>query len=173
MIIICKSCNKNFNVPQNAIPKEGRLVQCSSCGNKWVQFPQVSKRVDTKISKRVDAKKSIKPVSVKKTPKKRTVKRSGPTIYSSEYLEKKHGIKIKDTSNTSKKRTAKKEVKTSLGFYSVFLITIIFLTAFLGVLNLNKEIVILNLPVTEKYINYLFENINIIWIIFKDIVTIY
>ena len=37
----------------------------------------------------------------------------------------------------------------------------------------NKEIVILNLPVTEKYINYLFENINIIWIIFKDIVTIY
>ena len=142
MIIICKSCNKNFNVPQNAIPKEGRLVQCSSCGNKWVQFPEVSKKVDTK--------KSIKPVSVKKTPKKRTVKRSGPTIYSSEYLEKKHGIKIKDTSNTSKTRTAKKEVKTSLGFYSVFLITIIFLTAFLGVLNLNKELVISNLPVTEK-----------------------
>ena len=165
MIVICKSCNKNFNVPQNAIPKEGRLVQCSSCGNKWVQFPEVSKKVDTK--------KSIKPVSVKKTPKKRTVKRSGPTIYSSEYLEKKHGIKIKDTSNTSKTRTAKKEVKTSLGFYSVFLITIIFLTAFLGVLNLNKELVISNLPVTEKYINYLFENINIIWIIFKDIVTIY
>ena len=165
MIIICKSCNKNFNVPQNAIPKEGRLVQCSSCGNKWVQFPEVSKKVDIK--------KSIKPVSVKKTPKKRTVKRSGPTIYSSEYLEKKHGIKIKDTSNTSKTRTAKKEVKTSLGFYSVFLITIIFLTAFLGVLNLNKELVISNLPVTEKYINYLFENINIIWIIFKDIVTIY
>ena len=165
MIITCKSCNKNFNVPQNAIPKEGRLVQCSSCGNKWVQFPEVSKKVDTK--------KRIKPVSVKKTPKKRTVKRSGPTIYSSEYLEKKHGIKIKDTSNTSKKRTAKKEVKTSLGFYSVFLITIIFLTAFLGVLNLNKELVISNLPVTEKYINYLFENINIIWIIFKDIVTIY
>ena len=165
MIIICKSCNKNFNVPQNAIPKEGRLVQCSSCGNKWVQFPEVSKKVDTK--------KSIKPVSVKKTPKKRTVKRSGPTIYSSEYLEKKHGIKIKDTSNTSKTRTAKKEVKTSLGFYSVFLITIIFLTAFLGVLNLNKELVISNLPVTEKYINYLFENINIIWIIFKDIVSIY
>ena len=165
MIIICKSCNKNFNVPQNAIPKEGRLVQCSSCGNKWVQFPEVSKKVDTK--------KSIKHVSVKKTPKKRTVKRSGPTIYSSEYLEKKHGIKIKDTSNTSKTRTAKKEVKTSLGFYSVFLITIIFLTAFLGVLNLNKELVISNLPVTEKYINYLFENINIIWIIFKDIVAIY
>ena len=69
MIIICKSCNKNFNVPQNAIPKEGRLVQCSSCGNKWVQFPEVSKKVDTK--------KSIKPVSLKKTP---TIKRSGPTI---------------------------------------------------------------------------------------------
>ena len=75
--------------------------------------------------------------------------------------------------NKTKKRTTKKKIKTSLSFYGVFLITIIFLTAFLGVLNLNKEIVILNLPVTEKYINYLFENINIIWIIFKDIVTIY
>ena len=39
MIIQCKACNKSFNVPDNAITASGRLVQCSSCGNKWTQFP--------------------------------------------------------------------------------------------------------------------------------------
>ena len=39
MIIECNSCNKKFNVPDNAIPATGRLVQCSNCGNKWTQYP--------------------------------------------------------------------------------------------------------------------------------------
>ena len=39
MILECKSCQKKFLVPDNAITSSGRLVQCSSCGNKWTQFP--------------------------------------------------------------------------------------------------------------------------------------
>ena len=39
MILSCKSCEKKFVVPDNAIGASGRLVQCSSCGNKWKQFP--------------------------------------------------------------------------------------------------------------------------------------
>ena len=31
--------SKKFIVPDNAITSAGRLVQCSSCGNKWTQFP--------------------------------------------------------------------------------------------------------------------------------------
>ena len=30
-------------VPDNAITNAGRLVQCSSCGNKWTQFPVIEK----------------------------------------------------------------------------------------------------------------------------------
>ena len=40
MIPKCKSCNKKFLVPDNAITSSGRLVQCSSCGNKWTQYPK-------------------------------------------------------------------------------------------------------------------------------------
>ena len=40
MILECKSCQKKFLVPDNAIPSSGRLVQCSSCGNKWTQYPE-------------------------------------------------------------------------------------------------------------------------------------
>ena len=39
MILECKSCSKKFLVPDSAITSNGRLVQCSSCGNKWTQFP--------------------------------------------------------------------------------------------------------------------------------------
>ena len=39
MIIICPKCSKKFQVPDNAIPKVGRTVQCSSCSNEWMQYP--------------------------------------------------------------------------------------------------------------------------------------
>ena len=48
MILECKSCQKKFIVPDNAITNAGRLVQCSSCGNKWTQFPITKKEVINK-----------------------------------------------------------------------------------------------------------------------------
>ena len=39
MIIQCKTCDKKFNVPDAAIVAGGRLVQCSSCGSQWTQYP--------------------------------------------------------------------------------------------------------------------------------------
>tara|TARA_B100001741_G_C16276155_1_gene470060 strand:+ start:39 stop:476 length:438 start_codon:yes stop_codon:yes gene_type:complete len=35
MIIICPSCEKKFEINQNLIPKEGRLLQCGFCDEKW------------------------------------------------------------------------------------------------------------------------------------------
>ena len=49
MILSCNSCEKKFVVPDDAIGKSGRLVQCSSCGNKWKQFPI---KTDIKIKKK-------------------------------------------------------------------------------------------------------------------------
>ena len=53
-----------------------------------------------------------KPVLVKlgdkrPKPKKKIKKNEGPTIYSSEYLEKKHGIKIQSSEKTSSKKYKK------------------------------------------------------------------
>ena len=116
MILECKSCQKKFIVPDNAIPGAGRLVQCSSCGNKWTQFPvtkEVIKKFTTPSPKKETIKKPTKvPPKVKREnvfsmpiKKKRIVKKkTGPSIYSKEYLEKKHGIKIDgNTSSISKK----------------------------------------------------------------------
>ena len=35
MIIECPNCNKKFEIDQNLVPKEGRLLQCGSCSHKW------------------------------------------------------------------------------------------------------------------------------------------
>ena len=42
-----------------------------------------------------------------------------------------------------------------------------------GILNLTSEIIIYNFPVTEVYIEYLFENLNNFWILFKDTFNLY
>ena len=84
MIIQCNSCDKKFSVPDGAITQAGRLVQCSSCGNKWTQYPlkQTPEIVKTP------------PIVTKAAPKKKTQKRKGPVPYSKEYMQEKWGTSI-------------------------------------------------------------------------------
>ena len=35
MIISCENCSKKFDVDDNLIPENGRMLQCSSCDHKW------------------------------------------------------------------------------------------------------------------------------------------
>ena len=35
MIISCQNCSKKFDVEDNLIPENGRMLQCSSCDHKW------------------------------------------------------------------------------------------------------------------------------------------
>ena len=90
-------------------------------------------------------------------------------IYSKEYLEKKHGIKINEKfSKTSKVVKTKKNQQSYFGFYSYLILSIITVSFLVGILNLTKEIIIFNFPFTEIYIEYLFENLNNFKIMFKD-----
>ena len=71
MILSCNSCEKKFVVPDSAISASGRLVQCSSCGNKWKQYPINEDKVSL-----VQKTKSLKKISqtTKQKPKKKTKK---------------------------------------------------------------------------------------------------
>ncbi len=168
MILECKSCQKKFLVPDNAIPASGRLVQCSSCGNKWTQFP-----LKTKISKSpkvVQIEKTEKKIFKQPQKKKKTKKKVGPSIYSREYLEKKHGINL-DAKNLNTKE--KKEIKSktsSFGFYSYFVILVISIISVFGILNLTKEMIIFNFPFLEIYIDYLYENLNNFRVLFQSLI---
>ena len=158
MILSCNSCEKKFVVPDNAISATGRLVQCSSCGNKWTQFPikKETKKQDkyTKVnlpSKKIQA-------STKKA-KKNTKKRSGPNLYSPEYLAKKHGIIIHENTTSRNNRNAN-DLKTNLGFYSFLLVSIVLIIAGLRILYFIQDIVVQKFPSSKIYIDYLFESLN-------------
>ena len=56
MIIQCESCSRKFQVKDEDIPKEGRMVQCSNCSQKWLQVPtkiqsSITPDTDEKVSK--------------------------------------------------------------------------------------------------------------------------
>ena len=150
MIVNCNSCQKKFVVPDSAITESGRLVECGSCGNKWTQYPVKEKPI-------LKTKKS-KPIKIKKNKKK-------INLYSEEYLKKKHGLVIKKSTVHLEKKTK------SFGFYGYMITTVIFFIAIFGILNLSRDVLILNYPTTETYINDLYEVIDIIKITFTELVN--
>ena len=172
MILECKSCQKKFLVPDNAITSSGRLVQCSSCGNKWTQFPIKEAVGKTKIISAKIKKEKIFNQTEKK--KKKIKKKSGPSIYSKEYLEKKHGIKLDENKiKVSKTKNINNNSQSYFGFYGYLILFIFTLTLLIGIINLTKEILIFNFPFTEVYVEYLFENLKNFNTLFKDILGIY
>ncbi|MDB9795924.1 zinc-ribbon domain-containing protein [Pelagibacteraceae bacterium] len=152
MLLNCNSCQKKFIVPDSAITQSGRLVQCGSCGNKWTQYP-----IKNIPSKKTNVEKKTKPKK---------------NLYTAEYLKKKHGIVINETkTKTDNILKRHKGGKKSFGFYSYIVILLVFFFSLFGILNLTKEIIILQYPITEIYINYLYEVIDIIKISVTEFVN--
>ena len=170
MIIQCNSCDKKFNEPDSAITAKGRLVQCSSCENQWTQYP-VAKNLE---------KATEKTNKTNKLSRQRKKKTKNIDVYSEEYLQKKHGIKIIDPSsarvksnkNKSESKLAKK-INIGFGFYNYLITFIIVSLTLFGFLNLTKNIIIYNYPFLEIYINYFYETLNNLNLIISDIVSNY
>jgi predicted Zn finger-like uncharacterized protein len=170
MILNCNSCEKKFVVPDHAISAEGRVVQCGSCGNKWRQFPINNEANKINVEKRIDVKKTTKIPKLQKPKKKKQKKTREIDLYSPAYLEKKHGITLKDT-KIKNDNISKKE--GSFGFYnSLILFIFIVITVSRG-LYFFQEYIVLKLPFTEFYLDYFFENIRNIFEICKNLVFNY
>ena len=170
MIIQCESCQKKFVVPDSAITPKGRLVQCSSCGNKWTQYP--IKRKSPKIA-------NVKNITKQSKQKVKRKKTSGIDVYSDEYLQKKHGIKIIDPSSSnlktkvSSQNKIRKKGSVSFGFFN-YVITISILSIFfVGILNFERSRLSRKFPFLEPYIEGFFETLNNFKIIFIDFITSY
>ena len=176
MIIECTSCQKKFNVPDSAITSAGRLVQCSSCGNQWTQYPLKTKTI---IKKSVPA-----PTKTKITKAKTIKKKSGPAPYSREYMQQKWGTSLenyavsKGLSNKIKKLVKTKKIqkqkspqileKVGYGFFN-YLITISVLSIFIiGILNFERGRITRKFPMLEPYIDHFFEALEIFKIIILD-----
>ena len=179
MIIECTACSKKFSVPDSAIDINGRLVQCSSCGNKWTQYP-------IKIQNRI--KKTNKPSNVqpKKIKSKKIIKKS-PAPYSKEYMQQKWGSSInnyaidKDLSKKTKKvsglkkkdRKIEKKERPDIGFgFFNYIISISVISLFLlGILNFERSRLSRKFPAIEPYIDGFYETLENFKILIIDLVS--
>jgi predicted Zn finger-like uncharacterized protein len=177
MILTCNSCGKKFVVPDSAITASGRMVQCGSCGNKWKQFPE--REVENTQSAARPKKVVSRPQSIQqKIQKPKKIKRTAPkkpreiSLYSPEYLAKKHGIDIKHA-QPEKKISKQEKGKVSFGFYNSLIVFIFFVIALSRILYFSQEFIISNIPASEYYLNYFFESIRNVFEIWKNLVTSY
>ena len=167
MILSCNSCEKKFVVPDQAVTAAGRIVQCGSCGNKWKQFPVKNEVNDNAPVKKIDNKKISKKSRIKKKPVKKT---RDINLYSPEYLAKKHGITLDDVYSDNKSISNK---KVSFGFYNSLILFIVLIIALSKSLYFFQDFIVLNLPFTEFYLDYFFENIRNIFEIWKNLISNY
>ena len=177
MILTCNSCGKKFVVPDNAITVSGRMVQCGSCGNKWKQFPLAGVEKTQSITRKKKVVSRTQPVQPKiQKPKK--IKRAAPkktreiSLYSPEYLAKKHGIKINDA-QPEKKINKQEKGKVSFGFYNSLIVFIFLAVALSRILYFSQDLIISYIPATEYYLEYFFESIRNIFEIWKNLITNY
>ena len=87
MIIDCPKCSKKFNIADNLIPEEGRLLKCGKCENTWFYNKKEKiintenneiKEIDnekTQITKELQKEPKIKKKKIN-NPKKITIKQS-------------------------------------------------------------------------------------------------
>ena len=177
MIITCNCGEKKFTLPDNTIPASGRLEQCGFCGLKWKQFPvgevknpQTISQPQKIVSKPQPVQQKIqKPKKVKKTTPK---KQREISLYSPEYLAKKHGIKINDV-QPEKNFSKQEKRKVSFGFYNSRIVFIFFVIALSRILYFSQGFIISNIPASEYYLNYFFESIRNIFEIWKNLISNY
>ena len=168
MILNCNSCGKKFVVPDSAITSAGRMVQCGSCGNKWKQFPTktAGKAINPTEPKTVKTK-IQKPKKIKKSGLKKTREIS---LYSPEYLAKKHGIRISDIKPQKIIGQTKKE-SINFGLYNSLILFIVLIIFTSRILYFSQDFITEIFPISKFYLNYFFETIKNFFEIWKDLIT--
>ena len=144
MIISCEKCNKKFEISDNLIPDEGRLLQCGSCSHKWHYTPEKT----IKLTEEIDAVSTN--TKVKNTSNKQEFKE----------------IKKKKFNENDKISVEKKRI----GFLSIIFVSIISFIAFLIIVDTFKTHIVTFVPNIDFYLSSLYESLKDIFLFFKDLI---
>ena len=153
MIISCETCEKKFDVDSNLIPKEGRLLQCSSCNHQWFYtfVEQVDKSIIPKSTK------------LKKTPGIRVKGFSNNTI--NKQKKKRNDTSKSEYFDTDEISQSKKNI-TFLNFIFVFIISSIALLILFETFN---ETIGYYFPNLDSIVKNLYETVIDIFLFIKDL----
>ena len=147
MIISCEKCNKKFEISDNLIPDDGRLLECGSCSYQWHYIPQNRIKLVNEV-KDIDS-----PIKVKKISKKQKTKK----IINNENND------FSSTHTSSRK-------STSVGFLSYLLVITISFIALIILIDTFKSSINSFIPGIDFYLSSLYESLKDILLFFKDLI---
>ena len=132
MIIECPDCNKKFDIDQNLIPVDGRLLQCGACNYKWF------------FKLNIVEKKNEEQIKIKAKPELKINDES-----------KDQPIKNEIITEVEKTGTLKKNKQNKINYLNILLVIIISSIAFILVLDTFK----LQLTSIFPNINFFLDNL--------------
>ena len=157
MIISCENCNKRFEVSDNLIPEQGRLLQCSSCDHKWF-FKKTDKLIKKKEPKKIikeDDNKILSETFIEKTIEEEEIT---STTVNEENLSK-----IND-----EKPQIKKDKKTN--YLKIFIVIIITFVAIIIIIETFKHQISFIYPDIETLLSNLYESLKDINLFLRDLI---
>ena len=157
MIISCENCNKRFEVGDNLIPEQGRLLQCSSCDHKWF-FKKTEKLIEKKEPKKIikdDDNKILSKTFVKKTIETEEITN---TTLNEETLSE-----IDD-----EEPQVKKDKK--INYLKIFIVIIITFVAIIIIIDTFKHQIIFIYPDIEVLLSNLYESLRDINLFLRDLI---
>ena len=157
MIISCENCNKRFEVSDNLIPEEGRLLQCSSCDHKWF-FKKTEKLIEKKEPKKIikeDDNKILNETFVEKTIEEEEI--TSITVNEENLSE------IDD-----EEPQIKKDKKTN--YLKIFIVIIITFVAIIVIIDTFKHQIIFIYPDIEILLSNLYESLRDINLFLRDLI---
>ena len=147
MIIECPNCNKKFEIDQNLLPSDGRLLQCGSCNHKWffklyILEEKNEEKIKTKAKPDLEISKEDKNLS----------------------LNTESDIKTKKTIKTKKKD------KVKINYLNILLVIIITFIAFILVLDTFKNELTSIFPNVSFFLDNLYQSLEDIKLFISDLI---
>ena len=159
MIIQCENCNKKFEIQDNLIPDDGRLLECGSCDHQWHYTPitkiELTDEVQIKTDKVQIKDEPAEQLIVKKTKKKsKIIKKIYENDSDNEIDQTNENIKTKEK---------------NISFINFLLVGIISFVAIVILVDTFKNQIAYVIPNISLYINELHEILRDIFLFIADL----
>ena len=146
MIIECPDCNKKFDIDQNLIPINGRLLQCGVCNYKWFFKLNIVEKNEEQI--KIKAKPDLKINDESKD----------------------QPIKNEINTEVEKISTLKKKKQNKINYLNILLVIIISSIAFILVLDTFKHQLTSIFPNINFFLDNLYQSLEDIKLFTIDLI---
>ena len=162
MIIQCENCNKKFEIQDNLIPDDGRLLECGSCAHQWHYTPITKLELTDEVP--------IKDEPTDKVP----IKDEPAEELIIKKVKKKSKIikKIHDNDSDNEIDQTNENIKTkekNISFINFLLVGIISFVAIVILFDTFKNQIAYVIPNVGLYINELHEILRDIFLFIADL----